>query len=105
MVASVSHTSASAEKLLVADDDPTTRFAICGMLKKAGYRVTAAKDGAEALRKIERSHFELAFLDAAVDRTRSPCPGSCRRITPEDCHHDLRRHARDLAAGDTGTGL
>src|SRR5215469_7903958 len=68
MVASVSHTSASAEKLLVADDDPTTSFAICGMLKKAGFRVTAAKDGAEALRKIARSHFELAFLDIWMPR-------------------------------------
>ena len=68
MVVSVSHTSTSAEKILVADDDPTTRFAICGMLKKAGYRVAAAKDGAEALRKIERSSFDLAFLDIWMPR-------------------------------------
>jgi len=50
-------------RILVADDDPTTRFAICGMLEKAGYAVTAAKNGAEALRKIHQGSFALAFLD------------------------------------------
>jgi CheY-like chemotaxis protein/anti-sigma regulatory factor (Ser/Thr protein kinase) len=56
-------TSFSAQKILVADDDRTTRFAISSMLKKAGYAVTAAKDGAEALRKILKTNFDLAFLD------------------------------------------
>jgi DNA-binding NtrC family response regulator len=56
-------TSASVEKILVADDDRTTRFAISSMLQKAGYAVTAAKDGAEALRNIQNKTFDLAFLD------------------------------------------
>jgi len=50
-------------RILVADDDRTTRFAICSMLEKAGYAVTAAKNGAEALRKIHEGSFALAFLD------------------------------------------
>jgi DNA-binding response OmpR family regulator len=50
-------------KILVADDDRATRFAISSMLRKAGYGVTAVKDGAEALREIERNSFDLAFLD------------------------------------------
>ena len=50
-------------EILVADDDRTTRFAICSMLKKAGYAVTVAKNGAEALRKIRQRNFALAFLD------------------------------------------
>ena len=50
-------------RILVADDDRTTRFAICSMLKKAGYDVTAAKNGAEALRKIHEGSFAIAFLD------------------------------------------
>jgi len=33
------------------------------MLEKAGYAVTAAKNGAEALRKIHQGSFALAFLD------------------------------------------
>lgn len=59
----MSHTRALAEKILVADDDRTTRFAISTMLKKAGYAVTAVKDGAEALRNIQQTSFDLAFLD------------------------------------------
>jgi len=58
----MSHTKALAE-VLVADDDRTTRVAISSMLKKAGYAVTAVENGAEALRNIERTSFDLAFLD------------------------------------------
>lgn len=59
----MSHTPALAGKILVADDDRTTRFAISSMLKKAGYAVTVVKDGAQALRNIEHTSFDLAFLD------------------------------------------
>jgi CheY-like chemotaxis protein len=59
----MSHARARAEKILVADDDRTTRFAISSMLKKAGYVVTAVTNGAEALRKIQQTNFDLAFLD------------------------------------------
>src|ERR1700730_16639179 len=52
-----------AERILVADDDRPTRFAISSMLKKAGYAVTTVKDGAEALRNIQQTRFDLAFLD------------------------------------------
>ena len=58
----MSQTLASA-RILVADDDRTTRFAICSMLKKAGYAVTSAKNGVEALRKIQQMNPDLAFLD------------------------------------------
>ena len=59
----MSRASVLKRKILVADDDRTTRFAISSMLKKAGYTVTAVKDGAEALRNIQRNPFDLAFLD------------------------------------------
>ena len=51
------------QKILVADADNTARLAISNLLKKAGYDVTAVKDGAEALRNIQRRFFDLAFLD------------------------------------------
>jgi len=57
------HAPASAHKILVADDDRTTRFAISSMLKQAGYAVTSVSNGAEALRNIQRTDFALAFLD------------------------------------------
>ena len=59
----MSHAPASPHKILVADDDRTTRFAISSMLKKAGYAVTAVSNGAEALRNIQKTNFALAFLD------------------------------------------
>src|SRR5215813_11328737 len=51
------------KRILVADDDRTTRFAIVSMLKDSGYRVSQAKDGEEALEKIRKSTFDLAFVD------------------------------------------
>ena len=50
-------------RILVADDDRTTRFAICSMLRKAGYAVTSVQNGAQALSKIQQMNFDLAFLD------------------------------------------
>jgi CheY-like chemotaxis protein len=57
------HAPGSAQKILVADDDRITRFAIASMLKEAGYAVTAVSNGAEALRNIQEKNFALAFLD------------------------------------------
>lgn len=59
----MSHTLATRQKVLVADDDRTTRYAITRMLRDANYLVTAAKDGMDALRKIQRKAFDLVFLD------------------------------------------
>ena len=47
----------------IVDDDASFRKAIERRLKKAGYAVTAVKDGAEALRNIQQTKFDLAFLD------------------------------------------
>ena len=59
----MSHAPSQPHKILVADDDRPTRFAISSMLKKAGYEVTAVGDGAKALHKIQKTNFALAFLD------------------------------------------
>ncbi len=59
----MSHVPAPQHKILVADDDRPTRFAISSMLKRAGYAVTSVGNGTEALRKIQKTNFALAFLD------------------------------------------
>ena len=59
----MSHASASAQRILVADDDRTTRFAISSILQEHGYAVTAVANGVEALRSIQQVDFALAFLD------------------------------------------
>lgn len=55
--------AAGKKRILVADDDRTTRFGISSMLKGSGYTVTEAADGREALEKIRKLNFALAFVD------------------------------------------
>ncbi len=50
-------------RLLIAEDDTTTRYATTRLLENAGYIVVAAKDGREALETLRREHFDLALLD------------------------------------------
>jgi len=49
--------------ILVTDDDATTRQMISGVLKKKGYKVSMASDGVAALRAIQKTKFDLVFLD------------------------------------------
>jgi len=63
----MSHTAAvpraAQQRILVADDDRTTRHGISRMLSAAGYTVTNVGDGAAALDELTRNSFDLAFLD------------------------------------------
>ena len=58
----------SAGKVLVVDDDRATRHVARRMLMKAGLRVSVAKDGAEALRKLRGARFDLMLLDIWMPR-------------------------------------
>jgi len=51
------------KKILVVDDDRTTRHLMQGLLKKAGYEVALCCDGAEALATLGREKFDLVLLD------------------------------------------
>lgn len=51
------------EKILVVDDDRTTRELIRLALRSAGYAVEAAGDGAAALARIRKKKFDLVLLD------------------------------------------
>jgi DNA-binding NtrC family response regulator len=53
------------EHILVADDEDLVRQIVQGILEKAGYRVTVARDGEEATVKFSRDpqSFQLAILD------------------------------------------
>ena len=52
-----------AKRVLLAENDRETRTAVSNALKRAGYHVTLARNGAHALASIEKSYFDLAFLD------------------------------------------
>jgi DNA-binding response OmpR family regulator len=50
-------------RILVADDDRTTRLLLTEILRAAKYTVVAVPDGAAALKKIKAEKFDLALLD------------------------------------------
>ena len=57
---------ASAEQILVVDDDVMARELLVRFLSLRGYRVRAAKDGREALQLVEASAPDLVILDLVM---------------------------------------
>jgi CheY-like chemotaxis protein/anti-sigma regulatory factor (Ser/Thr protein kinase) len=54
--------------ILVTDDDQTTRHVIRGVLTNAGYDVSVAGDGLEALEALRTRRFDLLLLDVWMPR-------------------------------------
>jgi CheY-like chemotaxis protein len=50
-------------RILVADDDRTTRLLLTEILREGKYTVVAVPDGAAALKKLREDKFDLALLD------------------------------------------
>jgi len=50
-------------RILIAEDDAVTRLSLKRLLEKAGHNVTAAVDGADALRVLEKEQFDLILMD------------------------------------------
>lgn len=55
-------------KILIADDDPTLTRMLSGYLGENGYNVVVARDGDEALQKVESEHPDLIVLDVVMPR-------------------------------------
>jgi len=53
--------------LLVIDDDPVQRTILCKVGNKAGHAVTAVATVEEAIREIERQHFDCIVLDLMLN--------------------------------------
>jgi DNA-binding response OmpR family regulator len=54
--------------ILVVDDDKNSRLFLTALLEEAGYTVTAATDGEDALEKMDRSHVDLVVLDIMMPK-------------------------------------
>lgn len=54
--------------ILVVDDDPGIRFALTLKLRTAGYTVSEATDGVEALEHFATGHADLVILDVGMPR-------------------------------------
>lgn len=51
------------QRVLVVEDDRFNRFALQGLLRKSGYEVRTAADGAEAIHALEAEDFSLVLID------------------------------------------
>ncbi len=51
------------ENILVVDDDMSVRTTFSSVLRQEGYRVTAVKNGYEAIKAIDKESFDLALVD------------------------------------------
>jgi len=51
------------KSILVAEDDPTTRYLLRNVLKAAGFAVATADDGSAALGKLRKKQFDLLLTD------------------------------------------
>ncbi len=49
--------------VLVVDDDPRVREVLEDVVKTQGYKVVAVGSGEEALKEVDRRHFDLIFFD------------------------------------------
>ncbi len=53
-------------RVLIADDEPNIVVSLEFMMKRAGYEVLVARDGAQALEAIRRERPDLVLLDAMM---------------------------------------
>jgi CheY-like chemotaxis protein/anti-sigma regulatory factor (Ser/Thr protein kinase) len=98
---------AAARHVLVVDDDGALRHAISALLDEAGYRTDQARDGPEALRKLQEQPVDLLLLDIGLPgmnglevltRTRAqPAPPRVVMMTADDTPEALLRSFRAQA--------
>lgn len=55
-------------QILVVEDDPHTRLLFCKILEQNGYVPLPARDGVEALEKMDHEHVDLIVLDVMMPR-------------------------------------
>jgi DNA-binding response OmpR family regulator len=56
-------------KILIAEDDANIRLGLVATLESDGYAVTAASDGAQALKLFPQDGFDLVLLDIMMPKT------------------------------------
>jgi CheY-like chemotaxis protein/anti-sigma regulatory factor (Ser/Thr protein kinase) len=56
------------KRILVADDDRTTRMLVSEILKSGKFTVVTSADGADALKKLKTNKFDLTLLDVWMPR-------------------------------------
>ncbi len=58
-------------RVLLVDDDPTSRLTLQTVLEAGGYRVDAAASAAEAVGKLDEQEYELVLSDLQMESPRA----------------------------------
>lgn len=58
-------------RILLVDDDPTSRLTLQTVLRASGYHVDAAASAAEAIGKLDESEYELVLTDLHMESPES----------------------------------
>jgi CheY-like chemotaxis protein len=58
-------------RILLVDDDPTSRLTLQTVLEAGGYRVDAAASAAEAVGKLDEQEYELVLSDLQMESPRA----------------------------------
>ena len=74
-------------KILVVDDDPLNRLKLVRGLTLQGHQTTQATDGIQALRALEKEHFDLVILDILMPNLDGF--GVLQRIAEDGTHRDI----------------
>ena len=96
-------------RILVAEDDESTRLLMCEVLHQAGYEPCPARDGVEALEVMDHFQCDLAIVDITMPRmdgiafTQTLREGNCdlpvlmvtARVTQEDKRRGFRAGTDD----------
>ena len=54
-------------KILIVEDEPKMAFLLEAELNDAGHRATSVTDGREAVRRVEREHFDIVITDLRME--------------------------------------
>jgi DNA-binding response OmpR family regulator len=76
------------KKILIADDEPSIVTAVEFLLRREGYEVEIARDGSEALERIEASRPDLVVLDVMMPQKSGY--EVCRSIREREDWRDIK---------------
>src|SRR5882724_8060313 len=95
-------------RVLLVDDDPTSRLTLKTVLEAGGYKVNVAASAAEAVGKLDEGEFELVLSDLQMEspeaglkvlahaRMMDYKPATALITAYQDSHPDLARHQKSM---------
>jgi len=75
-------------KILIADDEPSIVTAVEFLLRREGYELSVARDGSEALERIESFRPDLIILDVMMPQKSGY--EICKRVREREDWRDIR---------------